>query len=119
MPNRFLDDNGKIPRCPDCGAKFNDVFDAIDHSLEDDEDFDPALLLPGGYRLMVGSLLRSIHDNRDQPNFIAEITQSTYATLFMAEMDPELVHETMEDIIVESEMEDFDAQLNKLYKNGE
>lgn len=107
------------PYCPDCGIKFKDMFDAVLHFLEDDEEFDPALLLPGGYRLMIGSLLESLYDNRFDPEFISEVTQSTYATLFMAETNPDLVHETIEDIIVETEMEDFDVQLKKLYKNGE
>lgn len=105
--------------CPDCGLKFSSTFDAVEHFLEDDEEFDPSLILPGGYRLMVGSLLESLYDNRHDPNFISEVVQSTYATLFMAEVNPDLVNETVEDIIVESEMEDFDGQLKKLFKNGE
>lgn len=120
MSNEVFENNDGVLRCPDCGAKFADTFEAVDHYLEDDEDaFDPALLLPGGYRLMIGSLLRSLYDNRTDPNFISEITQSTYMTLFMTEISPDMVHETMEDIIVESEMEDFDTQLKNLYKNGE
>ena len=108
-----------VPRCPDCGAKFDDVFGAIDHSIEEDTEFDPALILPGGYRLMIGSLLRGLYAHRHDPGFISEITQSTYSTLFMTEVNPELVNETVEDLIVETEMEDFDVQLKKLFKNGE
>ena len=37
----------------------------------------------------------------------------------MAEVNPELVGGTVEDIIVDSEMENFDAQLKNLFKNGE
>lgn len=107
------------PNCPECGISFDNMFDAVEHFLEDDEEFDPALTLPGGYRLMIGSLIKSLYENRFNPVFISEITQSTYGTLFMAEVNPELINETVEDIIVESEMEDFDAQLKRLYKNGE
>ena len=113
------DKKGDIPPCPECGAKFSNIFDATEHFLEDDENFDPALLLPGGYRLMIGSLLRALYEHRNQPAFIADITQSTYATLFMAETQPELINETVEDIIVATEMEDFDVQLKNLFKNGE
>jgi hypothetical protein len=109
----------QVPTCPDCGLKFRDMFEAVEHFLEDDEDFDPMLILPGGYRLMVGSLLKSLYDNRDNANFISEIVQSTYATLFMAEVQPELISDSIEDIIVESEMVDFDVQLKNLFKNGE
>lgn len=108
-----------IPMCRECGVKFDNIFDAIQHFLEDGEEFDPALLLPGGYRLMIGSLLRSLYDHRHEPTLIADITQSTYATLFTAETEPELINETVEDIIVATEMEDFDVQLKSLFKNGE
>lgn len=109
----------ELPICPECGEKFDNMFDAIEHFLEDDEEFDPALLLPGGYRLMIGSLLESLYKHRNDPDFISDITQSTYATLFTAETEPELINETVEDIIVETEMENFDVQLKNLFKNGE
>ena len=113
------DKRNELPICPECGLRFKDMFEAIEHFLEDDEEFDPAMLLPGGYRLMLGSLLQAIYEHRNDPTFISEITQSTYATLFTAEVQPELINETVEDIIVETEMEDFDVQLKNLFKNGE
>ena len=112
-------DKKELPICPECGLKFKDMFEAIEHFLEDDEEFDPALLLPGGYRLMIGSLLQAIYEHRNDPEFVSEITQSTYATLFTAEVQPELINETVEDIIVESVMENFDGELSKLFKDRE
>lgn len=112
-------DGKNMPNCPECGEKFESAFDAIDHYLEDDVDFDPALILPGGYRLLIGSLLRSIHSNRNNPDFIKEVAESTYVTLFTAEFNPEFIGEAVEDIIVENEMEKFDVQLKNLFKNGE
>jgi predicted amidophosphoribosyltransferase len=109
----------ELPRCPECGYKFNDAFEAVDHMLEDDEQFDPALILPGGYRLMIGSLLRALYDNRDDKKYLSEILQSAYITLFTAETNPEIIGETVEDIIVESVMENFDGEVNKLFKTGE
>lgn len=110
---------GELPRCPECGQKFTDAFDAVDHMLEDDDEFNPALILPGGYRLMIGSLLRALFENRDDKEYISEILQSAYITLFTAETNPEIIGETVEDIIVESVMEDFDGELNKLFKDRE
>ena len=60
----------KIPPCPECGEHFENAFDATDHLLEDDEEFDPALVLPNGYRLMIGSLLRCIYRYADSPENI-------------------------------------------------
>jgi hypothetical protein len=110
---------GELPQCPECGQKFTDAFDAVNHMLEDDQEFDPALILPGGYRLMIGSLLRALFENRDDEAYVSEILQSAYITLFTAETNPEIIGETVEDIIVESVMEDFDGELNKLFKNRE
>ena len=110
---------GELPRCPECGQKFTDAFDAVNHMLEDDQEFDPALILPGGYKLMIGSLLRALFENRDDEKYVSEILQSAYITLFTAETNPEIIGETVEDIIVESVMEDFDGELNKLFKNRE
>ncbi len=111
--------NGELPKCPECGQKFTDAFDAVNHMLEDDQEFDPALILPGGYKLMIGSLLRALFENRDDEKYVSEILQSAYITLFTAETNPEIIGETVEDIIVESVMEDFDGELNKLFKAGE
>ena len=40
--------NKEIPSCPECGERFENVFEATDHLLEDDEEFDPALILQIG-----------------------------------------------------------------------
>jgi hypothetical protein len=108
-----------MPKCPDCGVDFDNAFEAVDHFLEEEEEFDPALILPGGYRLLIGSLLRGMFKNRNNPDFIKEVTESTYVTLFTAEFNPDFIGEAVEDIIVETEMENFDVQLKNLFKNGE
>lgn len=116
----MFDFKGKeLPRCPECGYKFNDAFEAVEHMLEDDTEFDPALILPGGYRLMIGSLLRGLFENMDDKEYLSEILQSAYITLFTAETNPEIIGETVEDIIVESVMEDFDGEVSKLFKAGD
>lgn len=112
-------ENDWLVKCPECGFKFDDAFEAVNHLLEDDQDFDPALILPGGYRLMIGSLLRGLFENKDDPEYLSEILQSAYITLFTAETNPEIIGETVEDIIVESAMVDFDGEVNKLFKAGE
>lgn len=108
-----------LKTCPDCGEQFADVFEAVDHLLEDDEEFDPALILPNGYRLMVGSLLRSIFENSDNPDRVEQIVQDTYMTLFMAEVSPHTISNIIQDIIVEDSMAEIDNELRKLLENGE
>lgn len=119
MSKELFDENRKIPMCPECGVKFDDIFEAVNHLLEDDEQFDPALILPGGYRLLIGSLLRMIYENRHNPIAISDLVQDCYGTLFAAEIDTELLGENIEDIFVETAMENFDVELKKLFKNGE
>lgn len=110
-------DNFKV--CPECGQMFDNVFDATDHLLEEDEDFDPALILPNGYRLMIGSLLRFFYDHADESDEIRKIAESTYTTLFMAETTPELIVSIIEDTIVDSSMVGIDDELKKLLEDGE
>ena len=113
------DKDSGFARCPECGAKFDDMFSVVDHMLEDDESFDPAFILPGGFKLLLGSLLRLIYDNRDNPNAVSNIVQDCYGTLFAAEMAPDTMDYFMEDVFVASAMENFDVELKKLFKNGE
>jgi hypothetical protein len=108
-----------IPPCPECGEHFENVFDATDHLLEDGDEFDPALILPNGYRLMIGSLLRCIYKYADNSEQIKDITQSTYMTLFAAEIRPEVIGRMVEDMVVASQMMDIDDDLKKLLETGE
>ena len=109
----------KIPPCPECGEHFENAFDATDHLLEDDEEFDPALVLPNGYRLMIGSLLRCIYRYAYSPENIKGIAESTYMTLFTAETQPNVVAGIIEDMIVDTQMTDLDEELKKLLERGE
>ena len=106
--------NREIPPCPQCGERFENVFEATDHLLEDDDDFDPALVLPNGARLMVGSLLRCLYKYANRPDQIKSITQSTYMTLFTAETQPEAIKDIVEEMIIESQMMDIDDEIKKL-----
>ena len=107
-----------IPPCPDCGEHFENVFEATDHLLEDDEEFDPALVLPNGTRLMIGSLLRCLYKYADKPDQIKTITQSTYMTLFTAETQPEAIKDIVEEMIIESQMMEIDNELKQLLEEG-
>jgi putative alpha-1,2-mannosidase len=86
----------------------------VDHLLEDDEEFDPYLVLPDGYKLMLGSLLRFMYAHADQPDQVKLITQSTYITLFASENGYDLVDELVEDMVVKSALQDFDSSLKTL-----
>jgi hypothetical protein len=108
-----------IKPCPECGEQFDNVFEATDHLLEEDEEFDPALILPNGYRLMIGSLLRCFYRYADEPEKIKSVAQDTYMTLFTVEMEPSTVVEVIEDMIVGSSMAEIDDELKQLLEGGE
>lgn len=110
--------NRKIPPCPECGERFENVFEATDHLLEDGEEFDPALVLSNGARLMIGSLLRCIYKYANKPEQIKSITQSTYMTLFTAETQPEAIKDIVEEMIVESQMMEIDDEIKQLLEGG-
>jgi len=108
----------EIPSCPECGERFENVFEATDHLLEDDEEFDPALVLPNGYRLMIGSLLRCMYRYANSPEHIKGIAESTYMTLFTAETQPNMVAKMIQDMIVDAQMTDLDEELKQLLERG-
>lgn len=101
-------------KCPDCGQEFDDAFEVVDHLLEEDDEFDPALILPNGYKLMIGSLLKCMYRYAYEPDKIEEIVQSTYMTLFMAEMSAQGVNNMVADMIVNTSMEGIDEKYKKL-----
>ena len=111
--------NEPIPPCKECGQHFNDIFEATDHLVEagGEPEFDPKLILPGGYTLMVGSLLRCLYDYADDSDMIKSITQSTYATLYAAEANPGVVKTIIEDMVVREQMSDFEKSLAELLEN--
>ena len=107
-----------IEPCKVCGEQFDNVFEATDHLLdgEGEKPFDPMLILPNGYSLMVGSLLRCLYGYADDPDEIKRITESTYATLYAAEVNVGDMRELVEDMIVSENMIDFEEELKELLK---
>jgi len=106
----------EIPPCGVCGTPFDNVFEMADHLMEDDgytHHFDPCLLLPGGYQLRVGSLMRLLHHHADNPDKIKFITQDVYATLFAAEQSEDDMRQMIEDTIVEVRMENIDEKIKQ------
>jgi len=102
-----------IPPCSICGQQFDNIFDATDHLAEDEngEYFDPKLILPGGYQLLIGSLLRCIYEASTNPKNVRDITQSVYATLYAAESSPRKMKEYIENVVVNQEMRHIDKEL--------
>lgn len=114
-----MSDDVEIPSCPECGQKFDNVFDATEHMMEDGDEFDPALILPGGFKLMIGSLLKFMYFNADDEDMVKKIAQSTYMTLFAAEVESDALADMVEDMVVSTTMMDLDDELKKLLKSGE
>jgi len=111
-----FDDEPPHNYCNECNETFDDSFQLIDHTLYEDEEFDPYYLLPNGYKLLLGSLLRFMYNNASEPEQIKLITQSTYVTLFASENGYDLVDELVEDMIVKSALQHFDEDLEALLK---
>jgi hypothetical protein len=109
-----LEDQPPHNTCNECGETFDSSFDLVDHLLEDDEEFDPYLVLPSGYRLMLGSMLKFIYNNADNPEQVKLITQSTFVTLFASENGYEPIEELIEEMVVKSALKDFDDSLKTL-----
>jgi hypothetical protein len=105
-----------IPPCGICGQHFDNIFEATDHLIEDngEEEFNPEIILPNGYRLLVGSMLRQLFDNADNPEKVRTITQLTYGTLYAAESDIGLMKRLVEDAIIHEHMSLIDEELEEL-----
>lgn len=104
--------------CDGCGIQFENAFEMVDHHLEDEDEFDPAIILPNGIKLLVGSLLRFIYEHAEYPEQVRQITQSTYVTLYAAESDSEMLDELIEEVVVGSEMLKFDSSLKQLLEES-
>ena len=113
-----MSDDINKKQCPECGEMFENVFEATDHLLEEDEEFDPALILPNGYRLMIGSLLRCMYKYAHEPEKIEKITQDTYMTLFTAETNTDAIVDIIEEAIVRSSMVGIDDELKLILDDG-
>ena len=106
----------EIPPCKICGQHFDNIFDATDHLIEDNgkEEFNPEIILPNGYRLLVGSMLRQLFENADNPEEVRTITQLTYGTLYAAETNVGLMKKLVEDAIIHEHMSEIDDELKEL-----
>ena len=105
--------------CNDCDTQFEDSFELIDHVLDEDEEFDPYYVLPNGFKLQLGSLLRFFFAHAGDADQIRLITQSTYVTLFAAENGYDLIDELVEDMVVKSAMQNLDEGLEELLSKDE
>jgi hypothetical protein len=110
-----------IPPCAICGQRFDNIFDATDHLVEDEngEYFDPKLILPGGYQLMIGSLLRNIHYHARGNKKVREIAEHTYATLYAAETNPRKMKKFIEDLIITTEMNILEHEIKDFLINND
>lgn len=104
-----------IPQCSVCGTNFDNIFDAINHLIEDDEEiFEPTYVLPSGYALMLGSLLEELYHHADEPDVIKDITETTYATLYAAQTDVVRMKELVHEAIINQHMSSIDKELEAL-----
>jgi hypothetical protein len=110
----------EIPQCKVCGTEFDNIFDAVNHLMDDEEEvFDPMLKLPNGYSLLLGSLLEELYKNADDPALIKDITEMTYATLYAAQTDVVQMKGLVEEAIVKQHMIHIDEELKELLNEGD
>jgi hypothetical protein len=111
----------EIPPCGICGEHFDNIFDATDHLVEDngEKEFNPEIVLPNGYKLMLGSMLRQLFDSADKPEEIRTITQLTYGTLYAAENNIGMMKKLVEDAIIHEHMSEIDDELKELLEEDE
>lgn len=110
-----------IPPCGICGQHFDNIFEATDHLIEDngEEEFNPEIVLPNGYRLLLGNMLRQLFESADDPEEIRTITQLTYGTLYAAETNVGLMKKLVEDAIIHEHMSEIDDELKELLEEDE
>lgn len=109
----------KIKPCEICGQRFDNIFEMVEHQIDSGEpEFDPALLLPNGYKLLVGTLLRLIYDRSNKPSQVREVVSSAYMNLYLAETDQQAMRENVENIIVQRFVSDLDRELRELLEDN-
>ena len=75
--------------CPTCNYRFKNLFDAIDHELQEGEKvFNPSLIMSAGMSMEVGSLLRIIYASSDDPEAVRAHCEAAYGMLWVAEYFP-------------------------------
>ncbi len=109
----------KIKPCEVCGTHFDTIFDMVDHLQEEGEPpFDPSLLLPNGYKLLVGTLLRLVHEQSNKPSQVRKITEQAFTNLYLAETDQKQMRENIEDVIVNQFVSNLDKELAALLEDN-
>lgn len=110
-------------RCSECGQRFDNVFDAIRHLADasEEEMFDPALILPGGYRLMIGTMLEDVYklSESGDTDKLMKLAESAFLALYTAEHKHELLAEAFNNIEVQREMRNFDHKLEKFLDDAQ
>jgi hypothetical protein len=110
----------EIPQCKVCGTNFDNIFDAINHLIEDDEEiFEPVYQLPSGYALMLGSLLEELYHHADEPDIVRQITEITYATLYAAQTDTVKMKDLVHQAIINQHMSSIDEELKDLLEEDD
>lgn len=104
--------------CKECNIQFDSSFDLIDHLMEEGYEFDPYYIFPEGSKLMLGSLLRFMYHYANDPEQIKLITQQTYITMFAFEYGYDDTLNLIQDMIVESNMLDFESGLKTLLEGN-
>ncbi len=109
----------EIPKCNVCGTEFDNIFEAVSHLTEDDDEvFEPIFQLPSGYALMLGSLLEELYHHANEPDIIRSVTEITYATLYAAQSDVVKMKDLVQEAIINQHMSTIDKELKQLLEEN-
>ena len=102
-------------QCPDCGQKFDNVFEQADHLVEDEEDlFDPMFEIQQGYSLRLGSLLRNFYNQAGNPAETRRLAEETFEVLYMSTIDPIKFTKYAKEAFISAVMRGVDYEYQKL-----
>lgn len=105
----------KIRRCKECGARFANIFEEVDHLVENEEElFDPTFQLQEGYSLRLGSLLRNFYNQASNPAETRRLAEETFEVLYMANISPEKFTRYAKEAFIRAVMRGIDYEYQKL-----
>lgn len=105
----------KIAPCPECGQHFNNVFEAVDHLLEDGQPrFEVAHRLSDGFRLLLGTLMREMYANAGDPDTIRFVAEQTFMNLYFSHRAPSETKKFRDNVLVERSMKNIEKELYEL-----
>lgn len=83
--------------------------------VEDEDDvFDPTMEIQEGYSLRVGSLLRNIYNNANNPIETRRLAEETFEMMYLATIDPKRFTKYAREAFISAVMRGVDYEYQRL-----